>query len=69
MIESGTQLIYIRNFLGHSSVLSTEIYARLGQEKLANMLKERGKSSKQSSAAVEKTQAEKLNFRILVLIQ
>jgi site-specific recombinase XerD len=59
MIESGTQLIYIRNFLGHSSVLSTEIYARLGQEKLANMLKERGTSSKQSSATVEKTQAEK----------
>ena len=31
MVESGVNLIYIRNFLGHVTVSSTEIYARVGQ--------------------------------------
>ena len=29
--ESGVNLIYIRDFLGHSSVTTTEIYARISQ--------------------------------------
>jgi len=41
MVESGTQLIYIRNFLGHKTVQSTEVYARIGQNIIANMLAER----------------------------
>lgn len=32
MIQAGIPLIYIRDFLGHSSVKSTEIYARLNNE-------------------------------------
>jgi len=56
MVESGTQLIYIRNFLGHASVQSTEIYARIGHDKLTKMLTERGKSDRQSAGIVEKTQ-------------
>ena len=43
MVESGMQLIYIRNFLGHVSVQSTEIYARIGQNAVAKMLTERRK--------------------------
>jgi site-specific recombinase XerD len=43
MVESGVQLVYIRNFLGHVSVQSTEIYARIGQNAVAKMLTERGK--------------------------
>lgn len=57
MVESGTQLIYIRNFLGHASVQSTEIYARIGQEKIIKMLMERGKSSA-PSCSVEKSKNE-----------
>jgi site-specific recombinase XerD len=41
MVESGTQLIYIRNFLGHSSIQSTEIYARVGQAAVAKALSNR----------------------------
>ena len=28
LLESGVNLIYIRDFLGHESVVTTEIYAR-----------------------------------------
>jgi len=41
MAESGTPLIYIRNFLGHASTQSTEIYARIGQSAIVKMLTER----------------------------
>jgi site-specific recombinase XerD len=41
MVESGVSLIYIRNFLGHSSVESTERYARVGQEKVTEALMNR----------------------------
>jgi len=54
MVESGTQLIYIRNFLGHVSVQSTEVYARIGQATLTKMLSERGQSATQSNESVEK---------------
>lgn len=39
--ESGINLVYIRDFLGHSSVTTTEIYARI--------------SAKQKIEAIEKT--------------
>ena len=32
MLQAGIPLIYIRDFLGHSSVTSTEIYARLNDD-------------------------------------
>lgn len=41
MVESGINLIYIRNFLGHTSISSTEIYARVGQEAVTKALTER----------------------------
>ena len=53
MVESGTQLIYIRDFLGHVSVQSTEIYARIGQNGVTKMLTERGKSNVQPGKPVE----------------
>ena len=56
MMESGTQLIYIRNFLGHVSIQSTEIYARIGQNALTKMLTERGKTTEQINEPVEKTE-------------
>jgi len=43
MVESGVQIVYIRNFLGHVSVQSTEIYTRIGQNAFAKMLTECGK--------------------------
>ena len=59
MVESETQLIYIRNFLGHASVQSTEVYARIGQTSLTKMLTERGKSNVQTSKTVENNSVEK----------
>ena len=47
MAESGTPLIYIRNFLGHTSTQSTEIYARIGQNAIVKMLAERGNATDQ----------------------
>jgi integrase/recombinase XerD len=41
MAESGTSIIYIRNFLGHAFVSSTEIYARVGQAAVTKALTER----------------------------
>jgi len=32
LLESGVNLIYIRDFLGHSSVMTTEIYAKSNPE-------------------------------------
>ena len=32
MLQAGIPLVYIRDFLGHASVKSTEIYARLNDE-------------------------------------
>jgi len=58
MVESGVQLIYIRNFLGHASVKSTEVYARIGQNTLTKMLSERSVSIQEkaaSTASNEKT--------------
>jgi site-specific recombinase XerD len=41
MVEAGVNLIYIRNYLGHKSVSSTEIYARVGQNAVNKALTER----------------------------
>ena len=41
MVEAGVNLIYIRNFLGHSKISSTEIYARVGQEAVTKALTNR----------------------------
>ena len=59
MVESGIQLIYIRNFLGHASVKSTEIYARIGQTALVKMLSERGNTNSNVEQSVEKSVDEK----------
>jgi site-specific recombinase XerD len=41
MVEAGVNLIYIRNFLGHATINSTEIYARVGQEAVTKALTNR----------------------------
>lgn len=38
LLESGVNLIYIRDFLGHSSVITTEIYAKANPEIKRNYL-------------------------------
>lgn len=40
LLESGVNLIYIRDFLGHSSVTTTEIYARSNPEIKRKFLEE-----------------------------
>ena len=32
MLQAGINLVYIRDFLGHSSITSTEVYARADSE-------------------------------------
>lgn len=41
MLEAGVPLIYIRNFLGHESIQTTEIYLRIHQSSVSKILKER----------------------------
>lgn len=41
MLEAGVPLIYIRNFLGHESVQTTEIYLRISPNSVAKILEER----------------------------
>jgi site-specific recombinase XerD len=41
MLEAGVDLIYIRDFLGHSSVQTTEIYAQVSQSLVTKTLLER----------------------------
>ncbi len=41
MLEAGVPLIYIRNFLGHESVQTTEIYLRIHQASVSSILRER----------------------------
>ena len=41
MVEAGVDLIYIRNFLGHATISSTEIYARVGQAAVTKALTDR----------------------------
>ncbi|MCI6581290.1 MAG: site-specific integrase [Oscillospiraceae bacterium] len=41
MLEAGVPIIYIRNFLGHESVQTTEIYLRIHQGSVSKILKER----------------------------
>lgn len=41
MLEAGIPLIYIRNFLGHESIQTTEIYLRIHQGSVSKILKER----------------------------
>lgn len=40
MVEAGVDLIYIRNFLGHATISTTEVYARVGQEAVTKALAE-----------------------------
>jgi site-specific recombinase XerD len=44
MAEAGTPLIYIRNFLGHASVSSTEVYAQVSQAAVMKAISERKNS-------------------------
>lgn len=41
MLEAGVPLIYIRNFLGHESVKTTEVYAQISQKSVVKILEER----------------------------
>jgi len=40
MLESGVPIVVIKNFLGHKSIQSTQIYAELSQNSVEKHLKE-----------------------------
>ena len=54
MLEAGVPLIYIRNFLGHESIRTTEIYLRIHQGSVSKILKER-KTETSISYAIEQS--------------
>lgn len=54
MLEAGVPLIYIRNFLGHESIQTTEVYLRTHQSSVSKILKER-KTETSISNAVERS--------------
>jgi site-specific recombinase XerD len=64
MLEAGVPLIYIRNFLGHESVQTTEIYARVSQEGLNNAVKQHSlKTNIQAKLLIsDKEQKKTANF-------
>ena len=41
LLEAGTELVYICDFLGHVSVQTTEIYATVSQSMLNSVLRNR----------------------------
>lgn len=43
MLKAGVPLIYIRNFLGHESVQTTEMYLKMNQESVAEILQRRAR--------------------------
>lgn len=40
MLESGISIVVIKNFLGHSSILTTQIYAELSQAAIDQKIQE-----------------------------
>lgn len=58
MLEAGIPLIYIRNFLGHESIQTTEIYLRIHQGSVSKILKER-KTEMSISDVVERSPTKK----------
>lgn len=44
LLEAGTELVYIRDFLGHASIQTTEIYATVSQAMLSSTLRNRSVS-------------------------
>jgi integrase len=55
MLEAGVPLIYIRNFLGHESVKTTEVYARVSQAGLVKALTEHSVKSNIPTSKVSHT--------------
>jgi site-specific recombinase XerD len=41
MVESGVSIVSIRNFLGHTTIAATEVYARVGQASVTKALTDR----------------------------
>ena len=61
LLESGVNLVYIRDFLGHSSVTTTEVYAEAStkakreaiERAAANVLKETASDEERRSGRIE----------------
>ena len=62
LLEEGVDLIYIRDLLGHTSVLTTEIYARTNPEIKRKILEENWKYINQSKKYTCKQKDDLLNW-------
>ncbi len=60
MLENGVNLIYIRDFLGHSSVTTTEIYAKCNPELKRKYIEQAGNLITESIEEYSETEKETL---------
>lgn len=60
LLENGVNLIYIRDFLGHSSVTTTEIYARCNPELKRKYIEQAGSLITESVEKYDKDEKEAL---------
>lgn len=60
LLENGVNLIYIRDFLGHSSVTTTEIYARCNPELKRKYIEQAGSLITESVEKYDKNEKEAL---------
>lgn len=58
LLEAGVELIYIRDFLGHYSVKTTEVYARVNPEKKRAIIERRAANLGLSKVEEKETQTE-----------
>ena len=62
LLESGVNLIYIRDFLGHESVITTEIYAKANPVVKEKQIIEHAYNITNDSKYTDNTKEELLNF-------
>lgn len=62
LLESGVNLIYIRDILGHASVMTTEIYARTNPQIKAKIIQEHTKSLNIKEKYTKKEKEDLLKF-------
>lgn len=62
LLESGVNLIYIRDILGHTSIITTEIYAKTNASIKEKQIKEHSKSLEIKERYSEKQKADLLKY-------
>jgi hypothetical protein len=62
LLEAGVNLVYIRDFLGHSSMMTTEIYAKTNPEIKRKVIMENSLVETVAAQYSEEKRADLLNW-------